>query len=47
MGIGDAMNTIATIEITTKDIQEAVQHLVVENINKQHKGGIKANPISL
>ena len=43
MGIGDAMNPNATIEITTKDTPEAVQPLVVENINKQHKGGIKAN----
>ena len=43
MGTGDAMNPNATIEITTKDTPEAVQPLVVENINKQHKGGIKAN----
>jgi ABC-type multidrug transport system ATPase subunit len=39
MGTGDAMNPNATIEITTKDTPEAVQ----QNINKQHKGGIKAN----
>lgn len=37
------MNPNATIEITTKDTPEAVQPLVVENINKQYKGGIKAN----
>ena len=45
MGIGDAMNPNATIEITTKDTPEAVQPLVVENINKQYKGGIKANTV--
>jgi len=43
MGTGDAMNPNATIEMTTKDTPEAVQPLAVENINKQHKGGIKAN----
>ena len=46
MGTGDAMNPNATIEITTKDTPEAVQPLVVENINKQYKGGIKANTVS-
>jgi ABC-2 type transport system ATP-binding protein len=45
MGTGDAMNPNATIEITTKDTPEAVQPLVVENINKQYKGGIKANTV--
>ena len=45
MGIGDAMNPNATIEITTKDTPEAVQPLVVEDINKQYKGGIKANTV--
>jgi ABC-2 type transport system ATP-binding protein len=32
-----------TMENTTNDTQEAVQPLVVKNINKQYKGGIKAN----
>ena len=45
MGTGDAMNPNATIEITTKDTPEAVQPLVVEDINKQYKGGIKANTV--
>ena len=45
MGTGDAMNPNATIEITTKNTPEAVQPLVVENINKQYKGGIKANTV--
>ncbi len=39
------MNPNVTIEITTKDTPEAVQPLVVENINKQYKGGIKANTV--
>ena len=39
------MNPNATIEITTKDTPEAVQPLVVENINKHYKGGIKANTV--
>jgi len=43
MGTGDSKNPNTTIEMTTKDTPEAVQTLVVENINKQHKVGIKAN----
>ena len=37
------MNPNVAIEITAKDTPEAVQPLVVEIINKQYKGGIKAN----
>ena len=37
------MNPNVTIEITAKDTPEAAQPLLVEIINKQYKGGIKAN----
>ncbi|MDP6714255.1 MAG: ABC transporter ATP-binding protein [SAR202 cluster bacterium] len=43
MGTGTDENMNVTMENTTNDTQEAVQPLVVKNINKQYKGGIKAN----
>ena len=33
----------ANMEITNKDASQAVLPLVVEKINKQYKGGVKAN----
>ena len=43
MGTGVAIDMNANMEKTTKDAPEAVQPLVVEKINKQYKGGVKAN----